>query len=172
MRIMDIYHNSVVDGEGLRTVIFVSGCKHHCKGCHNKESWNFNAGRDMTIDEIVEECLSDELSDVTISGGDPFYQLDDLLELVTKLKSANKNIWVYTGFMIEELIKIETCKLILESIDVLVDGLFELEKRDTSLYWRGSSNQRVMRLKNGKVTHICDGTSGKWYEAPKKFTNY
>lgn len=162
MRIMNIIHDSNVDGEGLRTVIFVAGCRHHCKGCHNPESWSFRDGHDMTIDEIVAECMSNELSDVTISGGDPFYQPIELLELLMELKRNGKNVWVYTGFTYEELMKRFSFRIVLRYIDVLVEGRFILEERDTSLYWKGSRNQRVLKLDNTRIVSECNGLTGEW----------
>ena len=159
---MSIIHDSIVDGEGLRTVVFFAGCPHRCKGCHNPESWNINNGVDMTVEEVFNECMSDELSDVTLSGGDPFFQIQELTELVRLLHDAGKNIWLYTGFTYEDLQNSLTSKYILNKINVLVDGKFELDKRDISLYWRGSSNQRVLKLDNGKIIAECNGISGKW----------
>lgn len=148
MKIMAIHHDSVVDGEGLRTVVFFAGCPHMCKGCHNPESWNINNGTDMTVDELVREVASNPLTDVTFSGGEPFLQAKEASEAAKKLKAMNKNIWIYTGYTLEELLASnDPYKLeLLRYCDVLVDGPFLEEERDLSLTFRGSRNQRIIDL--------------------------
>ena len=145
MRVLNIVHDSIVDGPGLRTVIFFAGCPHHCRGCHNPESWNPKGGIEMTIDEIAAECLSNPLNDVTFSGGDPLYQVEELAALAVILKANQKNIWCYTGYTYEDLQekKDPSISLLFQHIDALVDGPFVLAKRDLSLLYRGSSNQRI-----------------------------
>lgn len=139
--------DSIVDGVGLRTVFWFQGCLHHCAGCHNPSTWSLDKGFIADTDELVDFYLRQKLqSGVTISGGDPFYQTNALLDLSMKLKRYGTNIWVYTGFMFEELqLKY---KDIIQYIDVLVDGLFILEQRDLSLYFKGSRNQRVIDIQN------------------------
>ncbi|WP_018662651.1 anaerobic ribonucleoside-triphosphate reductase activating protein [Heyndrickxia acidiproducens] len=148
MRIMNILHDSVVDGEGLRTVIFFAGCPHFCKGCHNPASWNINNGTEMTVEEVVEEAASNPLTNVTLSGGEPFFQAEEACKLAKQLKQKGKNIWAYTGYTIEQLrTSNDPDKLeLLGYCDCLVDGPFILEQRDLSLTFRGSRNQRVIRL--------------------------
>lgn len=148
MKVMNIHHDSVVDGEGLRTVVFFAGCPHFCKGCHNPKSWNIRNGTEMTLEEVRDEVLSNPLTDVTFSGGDPFYQADEVVELAKELKKHDKNIWIYTGYTLED---IQThpnpsFKQLLNYCDVLVDGPFILEKKDLTLPFRGSSNQRIIAL--------------------------
>lgn len=147
MRILGIIQDSIVDGEGLRTVIFVSGCKHHCRGCHNPESWNPNNGTEMSIPEIIRIIESNPLADVTISGGDGLtYQYEDTLKLVKAIKEqTRKNVWLYTGYTIQQVL--ESKREILDYIDVIVDGRFELENRDISLCFKGSSNQKIVNVK-------------------------
>lgn len=148
MKVMNIIHDSVVDGEGLRTVIFFAGCPHHCKGCHNPESWNDANGKEMSIDEIIKEIESNPLTDVTFSGGEPFAQSKTLCELAKRVKESGKNIWCYTGYTLGALQNMNDVYVdeLLESIDVLVDGPFQIEKRDLSLPFRGSRNQRIIHL--------------------------
>ena len=148
MKVMNIIHDSIVDGEGLRTVVFLAGCPHFCKGCHNPSSWNQDNGRDMTINEIYEDIMSNPLTNVTFSGGEPFMQADELLLLAKRLKQSNKNIWVYSGFTYEELLDHPNpnCQNLLMLCDVLVDGRFELDKHATNLLFRGSANQRIIHL--------------------------
>lgn len=148
MKVMGIHHDSVVDGEGLRTVIFFAGCPHHCFVCHNPESWNIKNGKEMSVKEIMDEVLSNPLTDITFSGGEPFYQAKEVKELAKALKDLNKNIWIYTGYKIEQL-KSSNDKHVnelLEYCDALVDGPFIIEKRDTTLPFRGSTNQRIIKL--------------------------
>lgn len=144
-----MHHDSVVDGEGLRTVIFFAGCPHHCFGCHNPESWNPKNGKEMSVQEIMDEVLSNPLTDITFSGGEPFCQAKEVKELARELKKLNKNIWIYTGYTIEQLKSSEDKHVgeLLEYCDVLVDGPFIIEKRDITLPFRGSSNQRIIKLK-------------------------
>ena len=150
MRVLNIIHGSIVDGEGLRTSIYFAGCKHRCKGCHNPQSWDFNSGIDMSIDEIFEDIKKNNFN-VTYSGGDPLYQnLDDLVALSKKIHSLGLDIWLYTGFTFEELLNDSKYKDILENVDVIVDGPFIEEKKDLSLLFRGSSNQRILKRNNGK----------------------
>ena len=133
--------DSIVDGEGLRMVIWTQGCKHNCPECHNPATHDFNAGIEISINDIL--SYYDNLQDgVTISGGDPFYQSKELFLLLQKLKEKKINVWVYTGFTYEEcLASFRDC---LDYIDVLVDGLFINGLKDLSLIFVGSSNQRII----------------------------
>ncbi|PEA53331.1 anaerobic ribonucleoside-triphosphate reductase activating protein [Bacillus pseudomycoides] len=149
MRVMNIIHDSVVDGEGLRTVVFFAGCPHRCLGCHNPQSWNICNGTEMTKEEIINEIENNSLTDVTFSGGDPFFQATEIKELAKNVKDLQKNLWIYTGYTFEEIQNSQNNDMIelLHYADVLVDGRFDLEKRDLTLPFRGSSNQRIIRLK-------------------------
>ena len=146
MRVMNIIHDSVVDGEGLRTAIFFSGCSHHCKGCHNPQSWKYENGKEMTVTDIINEIKSNPICDVTLSGGDPFYQTKEIITLVKEIKKLNKNIWIYSGYTLEEILVDEQKKELLSYCDVLVDGKFILEQRDLTLKFRGSRNQRIINI--------------------------
>lgn len=148
MRVMNIIHDSVVDGEGLRTVVFLAGCPHFCKGCHNPRSWNIKNGMEMTVDEVFDEVISNPLTNVTLSGGEPFYQAEEVCRLAKALKSNGKNIWVYSGYMLEQLIHSNNPyqQELLTYCDVLVDGPFLLAERDLTLSFRGSKNQRIIDL--------------------------
>ncbi|MEB9673060.1 MULTISPECIES: anaerobic ribonucleoside-triphosphate reductase activating protein [Bacillus cereus group] len=149
MKVMNIIHDSVVDGEGLRTVVFFAGCPHHCLGCHNPTSWNLYNGIEMNVKEIIKEISKNPLTDVTFSGGDPFFQAIEVKEVAKAVKSLNKNLWIYTGYTLEEIQNSQNNDMIelLHYGDVLVDGRFEIEKRDLTLPFRGSSNQHIIRLK-------------------------
>ena len=155
MRILQYVPNSVVDGPGIRQVFYLAGCGHHCKNCHNPQSWDFSGGESWTVDEIVLKALNSPYN-VTFSGGDPLYQLSDLKAVCAKLK-PNKTIWVYTGFTYEE-IRGSKLEEILPVIDILVDGRFEEANKNDKLLFRGSSNQRIIDVKRTLET----GTMHLW----------
>ena len=146
MKVMNILHDSVVDGEGLRTVIFFAGCPHHCRGCHNPSSWNMDNGTEMSIDEIMVEIESNPLTDVTFSGGEPFFQAEEVAKLAERIRKLGKNIWVYSGYTYEEIVKDPCKRELLNHCNVLVDGPFKMEERNLSLTFRGSNNQRIIEL--------------------------
>ena len=144
IRIASLVDDSIVDGPGIRFTVFMQGCPHKCVGCHNPETHDFNGGYLESIDNIISKIKSNPLCfGVTISGGEPFAQKKELLELVKAIKNINKNIVIYTGYIYEELLKKndDTINEILNSIDYLVDGPFVLSKRDLTLTFRGSQNQ-------------------------------
>ncbi len=149
MKVISIICDSIVDGEGLRTVIFFAGCPHHCFGCHNPESWNSANGHDYSLEKLVSIVMANPINDVTFSGGEPFLQAKEIVPLAKILKSHGKNIWLYTGFTLEQLLlrnnKNELA--LLNEIDVLVDGPFLQEKANLALPFRGSSNQRIINVK-------------------------
>ena len=146
LQVMDIVEGTSVDGPGLRTSIYFAGCHHQCPGCHNPSTWDFAAGRPMTVDELMEVIVENDF-DVTFSGGDPLYQpIEELAELARRIHSAGHTVWVYTGFTYEELLELPHFAPILEHIDVIVDGPFIEAQRDTSLLFRGSSNQRIIHI--------------------------
>lgn len=146
--ILKIIEETTVDGPGFRTAIYCAGCINQCPGCHNPESWDRNNGKEMTTEEILKTILSDPFADVTFSGGDPMYQPEGFTELAAAIKAkSKKTIWCYTGYTFENIIKNEKQKQLLKYIDVLVDGRFVQELKDESLYFRGSSNQRLIDVK-------------------------
>ena len=153
LRILGTYRETVVDGEGLRYSIYFAGCTHTCKGCHNKESWCPDNGTLVTeeyLDKIIKEINSNPLLDgITLSGGDPLYNPEEMLEIVKYLKEKTEmNIWLYTGYTIEELRKDNRRMKVLQYVDTLVDGKFVQELYDPLLKFRGSSNQRIIRKKD------------------------
>ena len=149
---------SVVDGEGLRKVLYIALCTHHCPHCQNQKYWN-DKGKEYSIDYLVNKLITNPLTNITLSGGDGLtVQYKNTLELLKQLKNkSNKNIWVYTGYTWEELFELNKQEC-LQYIDVLVDGRFEQDKRDITLKFRGSSNQRIINvqesLKQDKVIEI------------------
>lgn len=158
IRVADIYKESVVDGEGYRTAIFLQGCNHHCKGCHNPQSWDFNGGKEMEIADILADYNLDFMDGITLSGGDPFFQADKLQELFDFCEAHSVSLWAYTGFEFEEFLKFmhgEKCDdriteamiNMLNYLEVVVDGPFILEKRSLELLYRGSTNQRLVDVK-------------------------
>lgn len=156
MNYHNILHDNMNNGDGLRVVLFVSGCQHKCVGCHNKITWDCNGGIEFdqqSKEEIYEQLDKDYISGITLTGGDPLYRtnLTDILNLVTDIKEKykDKTIWLYTGFTLGQLINNETEDefirySILNKTDVLVDGLYVEELKDTSYKWAGSTNQRVI----------------------------
>ncbi len=155
IRVAGLTDDSIVDGKGFRFVIFTQGCLHHCKGCHNPETWDMNGGTLMDIDEIKEKIARNGLLDgITFSGGDPFYQPEACANLAKWAKERGLNIWAYTGFLYEELLKMPEVKDFLDLVDVLVDGPFILEEKSLLLNFRGSKNQRVIDLNETKRTGI------------------
>lgn len=152
--------DSIVDGEGIRTVIWTQGCPHHCFGCQNPETQDFNGGAEIEVEEVKK--MIDELKGqdgITFSGGDPFTQPAACAVLAKYAKSKGLNIWCYTGYDYETLLALAKIKKeymdFLKEIDVLVDGKFILEQKTFNAIFRGSSNQRIidvpLSLKNNRV---------------------
>ena len=157
-----IQQDSVVDGLGIRGVIWTQGCPHHCEGCHNPETHDFKAGTLVDVEDIKKEIASlKNHQGITFSGGDPMAQPEACTELAKYIKSLGMDIWCYTGYTIDALN--EKQKEFLSYVDVLVDGKFELANRSLSLRFRGSTNQRVIdvpkTLQSGSVV-ILDGFEG------------
>mgnify|MGYP000906752128 CR=1 FL=1 len=144
---------SLTDGTGIRLVLFVSGCPHHCKGCHNPKSWDIKNGIEISTEELanylIDKYINGQYSGMTFSGGDPLFQSEALYELVTliKKKIPRINIWCYTGYRYENV----PDRKVLPLIDVLVDGPFEEDKKFPHEKFRGSYNQRILYLKNGQI---------------------
>lgn len=138
---------SVTDGEGLREVLYIALCSHHCPHCQNQKYWN-DDGKEYEIDYLVSKLATNPLTNITLSGGDGLtVQYNSTLKLLKELKNkTNKTIWVYTGYTWDELIN-SNKRECLQYIDVLVDGRFEIDKRDITLKFRGSSNQRLIDVK-------------------------
>lgn len=163
MRYHNITKDDMLNGDGLRVVLWVSGCSHCCKDCQNPITWDPNSGlvfEEEAKQEVFAELSRDYISGLTLSGGDPLYYGNrlDILKLVKEVKQLfpDKTIWLYTGFVWETISGLE----IMNYVDVLVDGEFIVEKKDTQLYWRGSTNQRVINvqatLKQGKIVLHCE----------------
>lgn len=155
MNFMTIKTNCISNGEGIRTALFVSGCSHYCKGCFNVEAWNSKNGEKYTTDTmeyILDSLKYPYIKGLSLLGGEPFeeYNLDELITLCRMTNDAyegNKDIWAYSGYTFEELIEHPKRLELLKECDVLVDGKFEQDKYSPLLQFRGSSNQRVINLK-------------------------
>lgn len=165
MRILDIVPGTSVDGPGLRTSIYFAGCRHNCPGCHNPQSWDFNAGQEMSVDEVIAEIEKHGFN-VTFTGGDPLYHLSsdqvfnregnlltpqlneipELLRLAAELRKRDYTIWCYTGFTYEDVAADPRMSTLLPYLEVMVDGPFILSQRNISLQFRGSSNQRLIDI--------------------------
>lgn len=144
IRLNSIIKESTVDGIGIRYVIFVQGCEHHCKGCHNPESWLLTKGYLDDTSNILAEISKDKLLDgVTFSGGEPFLQQEPLTELAKEIHKLGLNIWCYTGFLYEDIKDTELAK----NVDAIVDGKFEIDKL-TRTGFKGSTNQRIIEVKH------------------------
>lgn len=156
MNVSNIKYFSTVNGDGIRTAVFVSGCRIHCKGCFNKEAWDFNFGKELTddlVEKILESTSHDYIDGLTILGGEPMDPDNQggVLSLITKYRERygkTKTIWLYTGYNLESIPKTEYTDSILSSVDVVVDGPFIITKRNPELAFRGSDNQRIIKSDN------------------------
>ena len=152
IRIAGTVQDSIVDGPGLRYVVFVQGCPHHCEGCHNPQTHDFAGGRLVDTDALFAECVENPLTQgVTFSGGEPFCQSKPLYELGCRLKERGYHLMCYSGWTFEELCekakREEYVGKLLSILDVLVDGRFVLAERSLMLKFRGSRNQRVVDVR-------------------------
>lgn len=143
MRYLDIIEATTVDGPGFRTALYFAGCDHHCEGCHNPQSWAFDSGMEIAVDEMARRLLATGLN-ITFSGGDPAYQAREATALARTLREAGRTIWLYTGFTYEALMAMARGRELIEAVDVVVDGPFILAERDIHLQFRGSPNQRII----------------------------
>lgn len=164
MKYANIKKYDIANGPGVRVSLFVSGCHHHCKGCFNSEAWDFNYGQDFTdktIQEILESLDKNYITGLSLLGGEPMEEANQkgILKLINQVKThfPQKDIWLYSGYTYEEILAMNTkeAKQILKKVDVLVDGKFNIDLYDPALFFRGSSNQRIINvkdtLKNNKI---------------------
>ena len=178
MNYLQITHEDVCNGDGLRVVLWLSGCSHHCYNCQNPQTWNPNSGilfDDSAKQEIFNELSKDYISGITFSGGDPLHEnnLDEVLKLVQEIHNSfpTKTIWLYTGYKIEDIFypyiinQPMTCEQrkrigVIRHVDILVDGEYVDEQKDLTLKWRGSKNQHVIDVKQSlaqeKIILYCD----------------
>lgn len=149
IRIAGIVNDSIVDGEGIRLTVFVQGCSHRCRGCHNPETWDYNGGHNIDVSEIIEMYEKNPLlQGITFSGGEPFDKIEPLSLIADKVHKLYGDVWCYTGYTLEELKKDTSKHKLLNKVDVLVDGPFIESERDLSLNFRGSRNQHIYQKEN------------------------
>lgn len=163
IKVAGIVEESIVDGPGIRLVVFGQGCRHHCPGCHNPESHSLEGGKFMKIDDIINLINENPLLDgITLSGGDPFEQAESFAILAKKVKKLGLNVMTYTGYIYEEILEkldlVPGWRDLFYTTDILVDGRFELDKKSLMLKFKGSSNQRIINMKEslekGKIIVI------------------
>lgn len=144
--VLKILHDTVVDGAGLRTSVYCAGCGHRCSGCHNPESWHMSGGTLTSVRDIYEELISNPMTNVTFTGGEPMGQAVAFCELAKLIReNTDKTIWCYTGFSFEDILRANDCMAeLLRQVDVLVDGRYIEALKDRTLPFRGSSNQRII----------------------------
>ena len=152
IRLSGVVKESIVDGPGIRYVIFTQGCPHKCEGCHNPQTHDFDGGYDGDTEQLLSEIKENPLiSGVTFSGGEPFCQPEPLTQIAREVHKMKKNIVCYSGYTFEELIKLSNTKPeildLLKEVDILIDGKFILEQKSLMLKFRGSKNQRIIDVK-------------------------
>lgn len=160
LRLAGVIRESIVDGPGIRMTVFTQGCPHHCKGCHNEQTWDFEGGYDSSSERILEEAQKDPLlRGLTFSGGEPFSQAKNMSILAKDAKALGYDIFCYTGYTFEKLVQeFDThpeYKELLEQCDWLVDGPFVLDKRSLMLKFRGSTNQRILDVKKSLESGVA-----------------
>ncbi|CAK7009441.1 anaerobic ribonucleoside-triphosphate reductase activating protein [Tissierella sp. P1] len=148
IRIAGIEEESIVDGPGIRFVIFTQGCNHQCIGCHNPETHSFDGGELVDIDSIVNMIKENPLLDgITISGGEPFEQSLECSILAKKVKVLGLSVVTYTGYTFEEILRNKKFRDLLLQTDLLIDGKFDISEKSMMLQFRGSTNQRIIDVK-------------------------
>lgn len=160
IRISGIVDESIVDGDGIRFVIFTQGCPHHCQGCHNPATHDFSDGKVIDINDLMNEIKENPLlKGVTFSGGEPFCQPKPLSKLAKQIHALGLDITTYTGYTLEELQQMPSPDIadLLDATDILIDGKFLLEQRDLTLKFRGSKNQRMIDMNATRIrgTTVC-----------------
>lgn len=160
LRLAGVVRESIVDGPGIRMTVFTQGCPHHCKGCHNEQTWDFDGGYDSSTERILEEAQKDPLiRGLTFSGGEPFCQAQAMAVLAKDAHKLGYDIFCYTGYTFEKLLSsFDThpeYKELLENCDWLVDGPFLLEERSLMLKFRGSKNQRILDVKKSLLSGLA-----------------
>lgn len=154
IRIAGIIRDSLVNGKGLRDVVFVQGCPHHCEGCHNQHTWDYDGGQEITPSDLA-NVFKDSPNDMTISGGEPFSQWKEIIKFIqhVHLNNPNKRFWIYTGFQYEDVQ--EKVDIVTTYVDVIVDGRYIEKLKDSNRLYRGSSNQRLIDVqKTIKEGHV------------------
>ena len=157
IRIAGVVNDSIVDGPGIRYTIFTQGCPHHCKGCHNPQTWSFDGGKVVEVESLLGALDENPLlSGVTFSGGEPFMQPQPLIEIAKAAKKKGLNVLSYTGFLYEDLLKDKEKFELLKELDYLIDGPFILEQRDLELRFAGSRNQRMIDVQKSLLNNTIE----------------
>lgn len=147
LRVAGVIEESIVDGPGIRFVLFLQGCRLHCPGCQNPHTWDFEGGTLVPADEVLARIKSNPLArGVTFSGGEPFEQAEALLPLAEELKGQGYHLMAFTGYTLEQLLQKPGCAAFLEKLDLLVDGPFIEAQKSLDLRFRGSRNQRILNI--------------------------
>lgn len=159
IRISGIVNDSIVDGPGIRLTLFLQGCPHHCLGCHNPQTHDFAGGYLYSLHDIIMQIDQNPLlSGITFSGGEPFCQANLLIPLAKEIKKRALSLVIYSGYHYEELIlqghTNPAIEELLKHCDILIDGPFLLHQKDLTLKFRGSKNQRILYLENGKIVSM------------------
>ena len=152
IRIMNVVYSSSVDGTGFRDVLFVNYCPHRCEGCHNPETWEKKNGRTVTLKEVYDDLTKSSLTNVTLSGGEPFEQAEELCVLASAIRDTGKSIWVYSGYTFEQLLADSSKRKLLEKCDVLVDGKYEKDNTELNMRFKGSLNQRIIDVQKSLLS--------------------
>ena len=164
VRLAGIVNESVSDGPGLRIALFFQGCAHRCPGCHNPQTWEFNAGEEYEVSDLLARLPDSPLiHGITLSGGDPFYQPEAALALAQAFHQRGKDVWAYTGFVWEELMQSRenTLRELIRQCDVIVDGPFIQAQAAPGLRYCGSANQRLIAV----VESLRSGSVQEWVSA-------
>jgi len=164
MRLSGVLQDSVVDGPGLRLVVFTQGCNHRCKGCHNQGTWAIDGGTDWSTEQLLAELDSNPLAKgVTISGGEPMLQAQQLIEFARAIKERGLELAIYSGFSFEEIIDDPGKLELLKHCDILIDGRFDQSQRSLELMFKGSKNQRTIDVKKSLALGKAElTTDARW----------
>ena len=147
LRVAGVIEESIVDGPGIRFVLFLQGCRLHCPGCQNLHTWDFDGGTSVSADEVLARIMSNPLArGVTFSGGEPFEQAEAVLPLAEELKARGYHLMAFSGYTLEQLLQKPACAALLEKLDLLVDGPFIEAQKSLDLRFRGSRNQRILNI--------------------------
>ena len=165
LRVAGVIEESIVDGPGLRFVLFLQGCRAHCKGCQNPQTWDFEGGTLVPAGDILSRIQGDPLvHGITFSGGEPFEQAVELLPLAAELKRRGYHLMAFSGYTFEQLLPKPGCRDLLSLLDLLVDGPFIEEEKSLELRFRGSRNQRIINLSASRAadwTPVLDELNGQ-----------
>lgn len=144
IRLMRVVVDTTVDGPGWRSSVYCAGCRHACPGCHNPETWSFEVGESVSVDDVLAQLAQTE-GNITFSGGDPMYQAPAFTELARRIREElHRTIWCYTGFLFEQVLADPVMSQMLPYLEVLVDGPFIEARKNMNLMFRGSENQRLV----------------------------